>query len=203
MSVSRGPRIVSGRFHGRQLRVARGSVTRPARVRLRRSLLDRLQQRIVGARWLDLYSGSGSLGIEALSRGAAFVALVESGREPARVLRSNLDSLGIDAEEGLLVTRALPGLLRGEPPGGHPFDFIAMDPPFALSYDAPALAELCDALADAGRRGWWNDRAELFWEEPSRAPRPDPPGFVTFDEREFGRSRLRFLEWRAETASEP
>src|SRR5262247_3722461 len=89
------PRILAGRFRGRALLVPEGRVTRPVRALVRRSLFDSLQGELEEARWLDLFAGSGSFGLEALSRGAAHATFVEAGLEGVRCLRENLARFGL------------------------------------------------------------------------------------------------------------
>jgi len=194
----RGPRILGGRFRGRQLTVPRGLVTRPARALVRRSVFDILQDGPVGAAWLDLYAGSGSFGIEALSRGARVATFVEGGRAGRACLQRNLQALGVPPAEAHLDPRRIPDLfLRGAPAAGAPFAFISMDPPFAVSRDPEQLARLVAGLGTAGERGWWTPAALLIWEEPADAPAPPVPGFAAEDRREYGTSRVRLLRFRS------
>lgn len=193
----RSPRILGGRFRGRALFVADGLVTRPARALVRRSLFDSLQDAVVGARWLDLFAGSGAFGIEALSRGAVHATLVEAGREGIRCLRDNLERLALAPPEAELLTGRLPGLLHTPPPAGAPFDFISLDPPFAMVRSSDTRAELIAALAAAGPLGWWKPGALLIFEEPGDAPAPIPAGFEQEERREHGAtSRVRRLRYR-------
>lgn len=192
----RAPRILAGRFRGRALFVPEGMVTRPARALVRRSLFDSLQQAVVGTRWLDLFAGSGSFGLEALSRGALHATFVEAGREGIRCLRENLARLGLAAPEAELLTGRLPALLHQPPPAGAPFDFIALDPPFPLIRASDTRAELLAGLTAAGRAGWWHPGALLCFEEPGDSPAELPEGFVEEARREHGAtSRLRRLRF--------
>jgi 16S rRNA (guanine966-N2)-methyltransferase len=192
----RAPRILAGRFRGRALLVPEGRVTRPVRALVRRSLFDSLQQQVVGARWLDLFAGSGSFGIEALSRGAAHATFVEAGRDGIRCLRDNLERLGLAPPAAELLTGRLPELLHRPPPPGAPFDFVSLDPPFALVRAGDTRALLLAALTAAGRAGWWRPGALLCFEEPADAPAPVPEGFVEERRQEHGAtSRLRRLRF--------
>jgi len=192
----RAPRILAGRFRGRALRVPSGRVTRPVRALVRRSIFDSLQAELEDSRWLDLYAGSGSFGLEALSRGAAHATFVEAGAEGARCLRENLERLGLAEGEATLLVARLPELLLQPPPAAAPYDFVALDPPFALCRSGDGLAGLVAALAAAGRRGWWRRGTLLVWEEPSDAPAPLPEGFTEEARREHGTSRVRRLRAR-------
>jgi 16S rRNA (guanine966-N2)-methyltransferase len=190
------PRIVAGRFRGRAIEVPRGRVTRPVRVLVRRSTFDRLTTEIESSKWLDLFAGAGSFGLEALSRGAAHATFVDSGREPLACLRRTLERFGLGPSETTILPSRLPELLLLPPPAPAPFDFVALDPPFALSRNAGELWRLVEALAVAGRRGWFGTGARLLWEEPSRAPAPLPAGFEPVATHEHGTSRVRWLRWQ-------
>ncbi len=192
-SQDRRPRILTGRFRGRGLRVPRGQVTRPARARVRRSLFDILQAEVPGTQWLDLFAGSGSLGIEALSRGANHATFVEAGRPGLQCLKANLQELSLCPPEAVILSRRIPELFFATPPAGAPFQFASMDPPFAISRSSAQLQALCEGLSAGIDAGWWTDDALLVWEEPEPSPDPVPRGFREEDRRLFGTSRLRFL----------
>ena len=201
ISNHRGPRITGGRFHGRRLFVPSSQVTRPARARVRRSVFDILAQTVAGTRWLDLYAGSGSLGLEALSRGAEFVAFVEAGKDGSRSLSRNLEELRVGEDEACMVRRRIPQLFQ-QPAPGAPFDLVSMDPPFIVSREADSLKALCEGLSAAGRNGWWHSETRLIWEEPGRAPAPVPGGFEEVDRRDYGTSRVRFFRFVGEFAGD-
>ncbi len=139
-------RIIAGEFGGRRLRAPGGSATRPTSSRVRESLFSHLQHRhppcLPGANVLDLYAGSGALGIEAMSRGAARATFVDSGRPALASIRENLATLRIEDRSHVVGTDALRAVsprLRGAP-----FDLVFADPPYAdLAVDA-----LARALAD-------------------------------------------------------
>jgi len=119
-------RVIAGAFKGRRLDAPPGTNTRPTSDRVRESLFQILGP-LDGLKALDLYAGSGSLGIEALSRGAASAEFVEEDPRAAEVIRANLDAIGITAQvhrrDALAYLRAQPG----------PFDLVFCDPPYALS----------------------------------------------------------------------
>ena len=193
------PRILAGRFRGRALLVPEGRVTRPVRALVRRSIFDSLQYEIDGARWLDLFAGSGSFGIEALSRGAVHATFVEAGPEGLRCLRENLARLELGDGEATLVAARLPELLLRPPPGNGPcapYDFVSLDPPFAVCRQGEPRNALVIALGRAGGLGWWRPGALLLWEEPSDAPEPVPEGFDAEARRDHGTSRVRRLRFR-------
>lgn len=124
-------RVVSGALGGRGLKSPPGA-TRPTQDRVRAALFDILGPWVTGARVLDLYAGSGALGIEALSRGAASAVFVERGRAALAVLEENVHALGLEGRSRLLrlpVARALALLARE----GARFDLVLADPPYALA----------------------------------------------------------------------
>ncbi len=122
-------RIIGGSFKGRLIKAPEGARTRPTSSRVREAVFDILAPRIRGARFLDLYAGSGAIGIEALSRGASFSVFVESDRGTARLLNENILKLGIESSSGVMQMPAEKALrkLAGLSPG---FDIIFMDPPY-------------------------------------------------------------------------
>jgi 16S rRNA (guanine966-N2)-methyltransferase len=192
----RAPRVIAGRFRGRALLVPEGRVTRPVRTRVRRSLFDSLQAEIADTSWLDLFAGSGSFGIEALSRGATHATFVEAGREGGTCLRENLARLGLAPPAAVLLPTRLPGLLHGPPPAiGAPYHYVSLDPPFAMMRDGDLLDALVDGLASAARAGWFRPGALLLWEEPSDSEERVPEGFRLESARLFGVSRVRRLRF--------
>jgi len=121
-------RIIAGQWRGRKLPVVHAAGLRPTGDRVRETLFNWLQMDIPGARCLDLFAGSGALGLEAASRGAAGVTLVESSTMVAEQLRHTLTELGAGENVSLLVQSA-EQYLSTEPP---PFDIVFVDPPFAF-----------------------------------------------------------------------
>jgi 16S rRNA (guanine(966)-N(2))-methyltransferase RsmD len=135
------PRVIAGEFGGRRLQAPPGDATRPTSDRVREALFSILGGTVEGARVLDLFAGSGALGIEALSRGAAEATFVEADVKAQRALRANLTALGIRAH----VRRgdAL-AFLRAASAGAPQYDLVLLDPPYRL---APRLGpELSEAL---------------------------------------------------------
>lgn len=136
-------RVISGSSHGRRLIAPRGLNTRPATARVRASIFSRLASRhpISESRVLDLFAGSGSLGLEALSRGAAAAVFVDSSRAATAVIARNLRQLGLEARSRVVlaeVRAALAELARA----GERFDLVFVDPPFAQDSSAEVLAKL-------------------------------------------------------------
>src|SRR5215471_7126879 len=128
-------RIISGKYRGRRLKSPPSLQTRPTSDRLRETLFDILAPRIAETRFLDLCAGSGAVGIEALSRGAAHATFVDQSRKMAGLIESNLTLLKIeDADFELVLSEALEFLHRRAKNGTEPFDTIFFDPPYKVDY---------------------------------------------------------------------
>ena len=121
-------RVIAGSFRSRTLQAPVGLATRPTSDRLRETLFNVLSPRIEGARFLDLYAGSGAVGIEALSRGAAEVVFVERAAAALNVLRANLNRLGL--RERVRIVAGSAGGFLGGPDVGAGFDVMFLDPPY-------------------------------------------------------------------------
>ncbi len=126
-------RIIAGTFRSRPLQAPAGWSTRPTSDRLRETLFNVLAPRTEGARFLDLYAGSGAVGLEALSRGAEYAVFVERAPAALKVLRANLDKLGVKESFGIQAS-AVREYLRRAATGTRGFDLVFLDPP----YDAEA-----------------------------------------------------------------
>lgn len=140
------PRVVAGTVGGRRLRVPPGRATRPTSDRVREALFSTLADRTVGARVLDLYAGSGALGIEALSRGAACATFVEHDRRAAAVLRDNLAALDLVA---VVHPSTVARFVRQADESSEPavYDLVVCDPPYIVSSETVA-----EQLATLARR---------------------------------------------------
>jgi 16S rRNA (guanine966-N2)-methyltransferase len=167
-------RVIAGEFKGRPLRTPKGMRTRPTADRVREALFSILGD-VAGARVLDLYAGSGALGIEALSRGAASAVFVERDPRATAVIERNLRSLGL--EEAVVRGDALRFLRRAE--GG--FDLVFCDPPYdSVPRIAGPLAERLPALLAKGAR--------TVTESDKRRPLELP--FTLLAERTYGDTRI-------------
>lgn len=134
-------RVIAGTHRGATLRAPRGEQTRPTSDRVREALFSMLGSEVVDARVLDLFAGSGALGIEALSRGAATATFVDSSAAAIAAIRRNLESLRL---EGEVVRRQALATLRSAPLAAREYDLVFLDPPYRM---ASALgAELSAAL---------------------------------------------------------
>ena len=132
-------RVIAGSFRSRPLLAPAGSDTRPTADRLRETLFNVLTNgavnRVAGAWFLDLYAGSGAVGIEALSRGAAAVTFVEQGAPAIQILQKNLENLGIRGAGARIEKRSVGRFLRGsiEKAASGAFDLVFLDPPYDLA----------------------------------------------------------------------
>ena len=139
---------------------------------------------LAGATVLDLYAGSGAIGLEALSRGAADVLLVEADGRAARVIRDNIALVGLPGAR--LVTDKVERLLARGPEGARPRDFVFADPPYALG-----AADLERMLAALLRYGWLAPAALVAVERASRSGAPTwPPGYESDRSRRYGEATL-------------
>lgn len=176
---------MAGVAKGRRISVPpRG--TRPTSERVREALFSAVQARteLGGARVLDLYAGSGALGLEALSRGAAQARFVESDRQAVEVLRRNVAALGLPGAE-ITVGAVEPVLAAGPSERYH---LVLADPPYAV--DGRTLARVLDALRT---RGWLAPGALLVVERSARSEPPVwPSGVSAITERRYGDTRLHY-----------
>ncbi len=174
-------RIIAGQWRGRPLEAPPGNATRPTSDRAREGLFSMLASRLGGFEGLqvaDLFAGTGALGLEALSRGAAFCAFVEKDRLALDTLRRNLERLGAGdrAEIRAQAVEHVPA-----PP--RPCDLILMDPPYGAGLAQPALDRAAAWLAPGGWLGVELHGETLF----------PPPGLETVVERRFGKASLLLL----------
>lgn len=146
-------RIIAGTFRSRPLQAPAGLATRPTSDRLRETVFNVLAPRIAGARFLDLYAGSGAVGLEALSRGAGHVVFVERAPTALKVLRANLERLGV--KDGFDVeARAVSEYLRRAASGPRGFALVFLDPPYDAAEEyqrtLTALGDAAAAVLSAG-----------------------------------------------------
>lgn len=189
-------RIIAGRAGGRRLQTPRGSQTRPTSDRVREALFSAVESwagSLHDLRVLDLYAGSGAIGLEAWSRGASAVTLVESDRRTADLVRANAREVGCDVAD--VRARSVAAVLAE--PAPHPFDVIFSDPPYPLAADV-----VDDDLALLAAQGWLAEAALVVVERSSRGAGPQwPTGLVALrgkrGERRYGETTL----WVAETDS--
>lgn len=147
-------RIIAGRFRRRQLLTNPGFVTRPITDRVKEALFENIEQRLVGRRVADIFSGAGTIGLEALSRGAARVAFIEKDRKAIELLRQNVEKLGCQEETLIWPADALRCSFR--PKGRRadefsPFEAVFFDPPYAMVERLVAESPLWRALRRLAR----------------------------------------------------
>jgi 16S rRNA (guanine966-N2)-methyltransferase len=179
-------RVIAGEAGGRRLAVPDGRDTRPTSDRAREGLFATIASMLGsldGARVLDLYAGSGAVGLEALSRGAEHVLLVEHGARATRVIRENIEAIGLPGAV-LAAGRVERVLARGPAPAGgqDEYDVVFADPPYALA-DA-AVSQVLSLLAG---QGWLAPGALVIVERATRSgPLSWPDGFVPDRARRYG-----------------
>jgi 16S rRNA (guanine966-N2)-methyltransferase len=183
-------RIIAGQHRGLALAsVGKGDTAahlRPTSDRVRESLFSVLLggaygDPISGARVLDLFAGTGALGLEALSRGAAHVTFVDDGRKAQSLIRENIALTRRQSDTALLRTNAT----RLPDNKAKAYDLVFLDPPYGKG-----LGDL--ALASANAAGWLADNALIIWEENS--PQHAPDGYELHDQRQYGDTWISILE---------
>lgn len=186
-------RIISGQAGGRRLRTLAGGGTRPTSDRVREALFSALESRdaVQGAHVMDLYAGSGALGLEAASRGAASVLLVESDRGAIGVIRANIADVG--AAGARVQAGTVEAALDRTPTLAY--DLVLADPPYDVDEDS--LAAVLDLLLT---REWLSPDALVVVERSSRSPEPAWPAGLTLEARkDYGETVLWYARtWAAD-----
>ena len=178
-------RIIGGQAGGRRLQTSRGSQTRPTSDRVREALFSAIESwcgSLSGLRFLDLYAGSGAVGLEAWSRGAGVVTLVEHDRRAASLISTNARAIGFPG--ATVLTAPVSATLRRPPPA--PYDVVFLDPPYPLS------SEEVDAdLAALDDNDWLVPGALVVVERSARSDPPTwPDGFTDQREKNYGETVL-------------
>ncbi len=177
-------RIVAGEYGGRRLQTPPGDGTRPTTDRVREAMFSSLQSELGGfdgVRVLDLFAGSGALGLEALSRGAAAADFVESDSRVAGVIKRNIADLGVADAKVLRTT--VERFLRVPPP--EPYDLVFLDPPYAL--DTDQVAAIVAALVVPA---WRTPDSVLVVERSTRDPFAWPEGVQGLRDKAYGETHL-------------
>lgn len=174
-------RVIAGTARGRPLVAPRGAHTRPITDRVKETLFGILADRVVDARVLDLYAGSGSVGIEALSRGAASCDFVEHDRRAIAAIRENLERAGVSEHASVHAMDVMRYLERSE---NDRFGLVVMDPPYEERAILAPLERLLARLAPG---------ALVVVKHHWRTPIPVPAGLANWRERRFGETTLTFL----------
>lgn len=179
-------RIVGGRWRGRSLAGPRTDAIRPTSDRLRESLFNVLQHgyddAIEGARVLDLFAGTGAMGLEALSRGAAFALFVDEGSEARSLIRENVEALGAGGATRLFRRDAT---RMGAAAPNVPFSLVFCDPPYGKDLAPKALTACAEG-------GWLTRDALVVVEEAQGAALTLPEAFVEIERRDYGETQVVF-----------
>src|SRR5712691_790034 len=180
-------RIVGGRLRGRNLANPKSAAIRPTADRLRESLFNVLVHAhgdpVTNARVLDLFAGTGALGLEAMSRGAAFALFIDDGAEARALIRQNVEALGLGG-----VTRVFrrDATRLGAVHPNEPFGLIFLDPPYRKGLAEKSLASLRDG-------GWLAPDALVIVEEAADAGFAAPDGFAEIERRRYDDTEFTFL----------
>ncbi|WP_293856582.1 16S rRNA (guanine(966)-N(2))-methyltransferase RsmD [uncultured Alsobacter sp.] len=181
-------RIVGGRFKGRALAAPKTHAVRPTSDRLRETLFNVLAHAyddpVADARVLDLFAGTGALGFEALSRGAAYALFVDDSAEGRGLVRANIDTLGV---AGITKVFRRDATRLGPAHPNQPFSLVFCDPPYGKGLATPALAS---ALSG----GWLTPGALCLVEEAAEAEVTLPEGFHLLEERAYGDTKVLFAQ---------
>ena len=184
-------RIIGGSARSRSLETPRGQDTRPTQALVREALFDMLQGEVQDAMVLDLFAGSGALGLESLSRGAASAVFVEKARNAAAVVGRNIEKLGFQDRATLLSMDWQQALSRLAALG-KAFDLVFLDPPYRLSL-VPVLSQLTDSALLRP--------AAILALEHGKGQGPDtPPCFSLRRRRAYGDTEITLLQYEGECA---
>jgi 16S rRNA (guanine966-N2)-methyltransferase len=187
-------RIVGGRFRGRTLQAPSSSIVRPTSDRLREALFNILAHSYddvcASARVIDLFAGTGALGLEALSRGAKFTLFVDDSAEGRALVRGNVEQLGVGGETKIFRRDATK---LGPMPPQDAFTLAFLDPPYAKSLAPRALQSLRDG-------GWLKRGALCVVEETSGAVLEPVEGFTSLEKREYGDTQVVMLRFESLTS---
>ncbi len=188
-------RIVAGSLKGRAITAPEGQNTRPTSDRARQAIFNVLEhaswaEPLSGARVIDLYAGSGALGFEAISRGAAFALFVEIEDEARGAIRENADAWGLMGRTRVHRRSATD---LGVRPGsaGEAFDIAFLDPPYRKGLGEQTLARLLEG-------NWLKPGATVVFERGSDEPEIETPGYERLDARDYGAARVLFLRKKAD-----
>ncbi|MCX4528339.1 MULTISPECIES: 16S rRNA (guanine(966)-N(2))-methyltransferase RsmD [unclassified Streptomyces] len=185
-------RVIAGSAGGRRLTVPPGTGTRPTSDRMREGLFSTWESLhgVEGARVLDLYAGSGAVGLEALSRGADQTLLVEPDAKAAKAIRDNIKAVGLPGAE---FRAGKAEQIVAVPAHGEPYDIVFLDPPYAVDHE-----ELREILLTLRSNGWLTDDALVTVERSTRSGAfPWPEGFEPLRARKYGEGTL----WYGRAAS--
>ena len=199
-------RIIGGAHRSRRLAAPEGLATRPMTDRVRENLFNLLGQDLTGAVVLDLFCGSGALGLEALSRGAAFCRFVDASPDAIQAVRTNCRELGLEAPSRISredVLRPGPWI---RPPAGAWYTHVFIDPPYRMTAEADGRSRLARMAEALGRMGCLAEGAMVMLRAKRGTAIALPwSGFRTADERSYGTTTLHLMTYGgiAETRGDP
>ncbi|MEE8400230.1 MAG: 16S rRNA (guanine(966)-N(2))-methyltransferase RsmD [Desulfobacterales bacterium] len=199
-------RIIGGEFRGRTLSPFQGSAVRPTADRIRESIFDILSHHLHGSIVLDLFAGTGALGLEALSRGAGFGAFIDQDKKALSVIERNIRSLGLGAQTNIIRWNIANSLdcIRRAPQDAHPssrgdsgeadrraFNLVFLDPPYNRHLVDKALSHLhaCGALEKGA--------VVVVEHSPLEPISENPEVFALRDRRKYGQTEISFLDYAA------
>ena len=189
-------RIVGGNHRGKKLSTPKSTETRPTTDRVREAMFNKIAHGVAkhfddfdieGANVLDLFAGTGALGLEALSRGAKFAVFVEDAIEPRGLIRSNIEQLEFTGITKLFKRDAT---YLGPMKRFQPFNLIFLDPPYNKELGEKALNSAIEG-------GWFADEALIILEESKSATITWPEGIELLDEKTYGDTILYYTKWQA------
>ncbi len=192
-------RITAGRFKGKSLKTPEGLSTRPTSDRARQAVFNILEHApwskgLSGARVVDLFAGSGALGLEALSRGAAFCLFVETDEAARGAIRDNIEAMGLFGSTRVH-RRDATDLGHRPASAGPAFDLAFLDPPYRKGLGETSLTRLAEG-------GWVTPGATAVFERASDEPYVEIEGWDLLDARDYGAARVMFLR-ATRTSSAP
>lgn len=186
-------RITSGTWRGRPLLAPPGRLVRPTADRVRQAIFNVLRHGdffaggdegfLSDVDVLDVFAGSGALGLEALSNGAMFASFIENARPSLAAVRENVAKLGAEAVSAVIAADA-----TKPPPASRAHGLVFLDPPYGKNLGETAIVTL-------GARGWFSPQALIVLEEAEGAVTSPPPGCIALDTRAYGDTQVHLLRW--------
>lgn len=180
-------RIIGGQYRGRKLTEFPGEAIRPTGDRVKESLFNIISLRIYGSRVLDLFSGSGALGLECLSRGAQEVVFNDSASTSIDLLKKNIKLLKPEEKSYRVYTMDYMQCLNGQ---RGKFDIIFIDPPYRFDFGVPAMEVIAV-------KKLLTPNGVIVYERDRQFKEQAPEGLELFDERKYGKTYLSFFRWKS------
>jgi 16S rRNA (guanine966-N2)-methyltransferase len=187
-------RIIGGFHRGRKIEAPEGETTRPMTDRVRENLFNLLREEVAGAVVLDVFSGSGALGIEALSRGAASCTFVDDDDDAIACIRANVERLGLAGQTRILRRSALKPGPWIKPHGADAYTILLIDPPYRMTESEGGQRQLAEMIAGLVDQGLVALGAVAMIRAERGIAMPLPwLGFAVFDERSYGTTTLHLM----------